>query len=83
MQDADLDVLAGSVPPSLELLSYYRQRIEDFETERAEFLKKFKDLEVCAGCCVLTQPHVTAPMPSVARHTRCPMLAARSCAGHP
>ncbi len=33
---------------SVDLLAYYRQRIEDFETERAEFLRKFKDLEVWA-----------------------------------
>lgn len=36
---------------SVDLLAYYRQRIEDFETERAEFLRKFKDLEVCDSAC--------------------------------
>jgi hypothetical protein len=40
--------------PSVDLLAYYRQRIEDFETERAEFLRKFKDLEVRPCACVCT-----------------------------
>lgn len=33
-------------PPSAELLAYYRGRIEDFETERQEFLKRFQEIHV-------------------------------------
>lgn len=40
------DVSSATMPPTLELLSYYRRRIEDFEAERAEFLKRFKVVEV-------------------------------------
>jgi hypothetical protein len=47
-REVELDVAAGSVPPSMELLMYYRRRIEEFETERAEFLRRFKQLEVRA-----------------------------------
>ena len=44
----------GNMPPTLELLAYYRRRIEEFESERAEFLRKFKTVEVSNGfprCC--------------------------------
>lgn len=41
---------AGTMPPTLELLSYYRKRIEEFEAERAEFLKRFKSVEVRTSC---------------------------------
>lgn len=38
---------AASLPPTLELLAHYRKRIEEFEAERAEFLKRFRTVEVC------------------------------------
>lgn len=41
----------GSMPPTLELLSYYRKRIEEFESERAEFLKRFRAVEVGGPFC--------------------------------
>jgi hypothetical protein len=37
---------AASLPPTVELLAYYRKRIEEFEAERAEFLKRFRTVEV-------------------------------------
>jgi hypothetical protein len=35
-----------SLPPSVELLSYYRSRIEEFEKEREHFLERFSVIEV-------------------------------------
>ena len=34
------------LPPSAELLSYYRKRIGEFETDRQDFLRKLSDVEV-------------------------------------
>lgn len=38
-----------AVPASLDLLTYYRKRIDEFEAEREEFLNKFRDVEETAA----------------------------------
>ena len=45
MSAPELVAASGSVPPSLELLSYYRSRIAEFEKERELFLSKFSAVE--------------------------------------
>ena len=44
----------SEVNPSTELLSYYRTRIEEFEREREEFLKRFNDVEVNRNIRILS-----------------------------
>ena len=36
----------AKLPASTELLAYYRQRIQEFEAERAEFIKRTSEIEV-------------------------------------
>lgn len=50
-------------PPSAELLAYYRGRIEDFETERQEFLKRFQEIHV------LQSTHYPLTVPNRTPHT--------------
>ena len=57
-------------PPSAELLAYYRGRIEDFETERQEFLKRFQEIHVLQSTHYrLTVPNRT---PHTHRHSAAP-----------
>src|SRR5437879_760304 len=43
--DAALEVIGGHLEPSLELLQFYRTKINGFESERATYLQKLADVE--------------------------------------
>ena len=43
-----------TLPASTELLSYYRQRSQEFEAERSEFIKRISEIEVSPAPVTLT-----------------------------
>ena len=43
--DPQLDTVAGFLKPSMELLTYYRQKIVGFEKERAEYIERLAVVE--------------------------------------
>lgn len=43
--DKQLDTVAGFLQPSMELLTYYRQKVVAFERERAEYLERLAVVE--------------------------------------
>ncbi len=40
-----METVAGFLKPSMELLTYYRQKIVGFEAERAEYLQRIAVIE--------------------------------------
>jgi hypothetical protein len=42
---ADLNVIGGQLKPSMELLSYYKDRLDAAESEREQYLQRLSEIE--------------------------------------
>jgi len=43
----DIEFMAEHMKPSVEVLKFYRRKVLNFEKERADFLQRLADVEVC------------------------------------
>ncbi|RYG49186.1 hypothetical protein EON67_06895 [archaeon] len=49
-QEVSIDVVSDFLEPSAHLLTFYKSKLVNFETERAEYLRRLADVEVRCDC---------------------------------